>query len=230
MHHQLAARERQAEILLEPALLRCLLTLRGLKPAEPQLRQPEGTGCPRAALLAEAGYGPQRPLRLTVGISTSGSGQMLPQPMNEALQESLRERCGVQVEFRVVEWNTLLGGLRASPDQPAWLGADALNISLVSSDPSQMARWFLGANVSPRGSNAGHWVDPQFDAAFNQVEAAADPAAINAAVTRAHERLVDGAPWLYVVHDLNPRAMTRRVTGFTPAQSWFQDLTTVDLQ
>ena len=182
------------------------------------------------ALLAEAGYGPQRPLRLTVGISTSGSGQMLPQPMNEALQESLREHCGVQVEFRVVEWNTLLGGLRAAPDQPAWLGADALNISLVSSDPSQMARWFLGANISPRGSNAGHWVDPQFDAAFNQVETATDPAAINAAVTRAHERLVDGAPWLYVVHDLNPRAMTRRVTGFTSAQSWFQDLTTVDLQ
>jgi len=182
------------------------------------------------ALLAEAGYGPQRPLRLTVGISTSGSGQMLPLPMNELLQESLREHCGVAVEFRTVEWNTLLAGLRAAPDQPAWLGADALNISLVSSDPSQMARWFLGANVSPRGSNAGHWVDPAFDAAFAEVETSTDPARAAAAVARAHERLVDGAPWLYIVHDLNPRAMTRRVRGFTSAQSWFQDLTTVDLQ
>jgi hypothetical protein len=42
--------------------------------------------------------------------------------------------------------------------------------------------------------------------------------------------LVDSAPWLWIVHDLNPRAMSRRVTGFTSAQSWFQDLTTVDLR
>jgi hypothetical protein len=32
------------------------------------------------------------------------------------------------------------------------------------------------------------------------------------------------------VHDLNPRAMHRRVRNFTSAQSWFQDLVPVDLQ
>ncbi|UFN48805.1 ABC transporter substrate-binding protein [Roseomonas sp. OT10] len=180
------------------------------------------------ALLAEAGYGPQRPLKLTVGISTSGSGQMLPLPMNEALQESLREHCGVQVEFRTVEWNTLLTGLRSAVDSPAWLGADALNISLVSSDPSVMARWFLASAIAPRGQNAGGFDDPGFEAAFAQVETATDPATANAALTRAHERLVDAAPWLYIVHDLNPRAMARNVTGFVSAQSWFQDLATVD--
>ena len=56
---------------------------------------------------------------------------MLPLPMNEFLQQSLRENCGVEVAFEVVEWNTLLAGLRAEPTQPQWLGADALNISLV---------------------------------------------------------------------------------------------------
>ncbi|PWC28511.1 ABC transporter substrate-binding protein [Teichococcus aestuarii] len=182
------------------------------------------------ALLAEAGYGPQKPLKLVVGISTSGSGQMLPLPMNEALQESLREHCGVEVSFRTVEWNTLLGAQRAAPDQPAWLGADAVNISLVSSDPSQMARWFLGANAAPRGSNAGHWIDPAFDEAFRRIETTSDPAESQAAIRAAHERLVDGAPWLYVVHDLNPRAMSSRVTGFVSAQSWFQDLTRVDMK
>ena len=53
---------------------------------------------------------------------------------------------------------------------------------------------------------------------------------VQALVRTAHERLVDGAPWLWIVHDLNPRAMSRRVRGFTPAQSWFQDLTTVEVQ
>jgi peptide/nickel transport system substrate-binding protein len=32
------------------------------------------------------------------------------------------------------------------------------------------------------------------------------------------------------VHDLNPRAMSKRVQGFVSAQSWFVDLTTVSLK
>ena len=95
------------------------------------------------ALLAEAGYGPQRPLTLKIGISNSGSGQMLPLPMNELLQQQLQQHCGVRVTFEVVEWNTLLAGLRFEPGQPQWLGADALNISLHSSEPAAMGRWFF---------------------------------------------------------------------------------------
>ena len=57
-----------------------------------------------------------------------------------------------------------------------------------------------------------------------------DPAKINQLLATARARLVDNPPWLWIVHDLNPRAMSRRVTGFTSAQSWFQDLTTIDLR
>ena len=60
-------------------------------------------------LLAEAGYNAQRPLQIKIAISPSGSGQMLPLPMNEFMQQSLKENCGVDVTFEVVEWNTLLG-------------------------------------------------------------------------------------------------------------------------
>ncbi len=182
------------------------------------------------ALLAEAGFAAQRPLRIKVGISTSGSGQMLPLPMNEFLQQSLRENCGVEVGFEVVEWNTLLAGLRAEPTQPQWLGADALNISLYSSDPSAVARWFLSSNATPRGSNSGHWKDEAFDAAFAGLETERDPARIAALLRTAHERLVDNPPWLWIVHDLNPRAMSRRVRNFVSSQSWFVDLARVDLQ
>lgn len=49
----------------------------------------------------------------------------------------------MQVDFEVVERNTLLSGLRAEPGQPQWLNADALNIGLMSSDVSQMARRVL---------------------------------------------------------------------------------------
>ena len=47
---------------------------------------------------------------------------------------------------------------------------------------------------------------------------------------KAHEQLVDDPPWLWIVHDGNPRAMTKQVKGFANAQSWFQDLTLVDLK
>ena len=43
-------------------------------------------------------------------------------------------------------------------------------------------------------------------------------------------RIVDEALFLFVAHDPNPRAMSRRVTGFTSVQSWFQDMVPVNLQ
>lgn len=35
------------------------------------------------------------------------------------------------------------------------------------------------------------------------------------------------AVMIFVVHDLNPRALSPNVHGFVQAQSWFQDLTPV---
>jgi peptide/nickel transport system substrate-binding protein len=42
-----------------------------------------------------------------------------------------------------------------------------------------------------------------------------------------HTYIVDQSYWVYIAHDLNPRAMSPKVTGFVQAQSWFQDLTPV---
>ncbi len=55
-------------------------------------------------LLAEAGYGPSHPLKLKFMISTSGSGQMYPLPMNEFVQQNFAD-VGVQLTFDVMEWN-----------------------------------------------------------------------------------------------------------------------------
>jgi ABC-type transport system substrate-binding protein len=205
-----------------------------LKPSDPNFGSPQNRYTFDAArgrrLLAEAGYNAQRPLSFKVMISTSGSGQMLPLPMNEYMQQNLREACGVNVTFEVTEWNTLLGATRAAPGAPILAGSVALNPSSPSSDPSVAARYFLQAFVPPNGFNWAQWNDPAFEAAFAALEAAKDEAAFNAAYAKAHERLVDNPPWLFIVHDLNPRAMSRRVRGFISAQSWFQDLVTVDLQ
>jgi peptide/nickel transport system substrate-binding protein len=205
-----------------------------LKPSDPSFGKPENRyGFDPAkgkALLAAAGFGPQNPLKFRVMISASGSGQMLPLPMNEYMQQNLKEACGVDVSFEVTEWNTLLTAVRASPDAPILNGSASVNPSSPSSDPSVAARYFLQAFVPPNGFNWGQWNDPAFEAAFTELENAKDEAAFNTAYAKAHARLVDNPPWLYIVHDLNPRAMSKRVKGFVSAQSWFQDLVTVDLQ
>ncbi len=182
------------------------------------------------ALLAEAGYTPAKPLALKIMISTSGSGQMLPLPMNEFIQQNLKEACGVDVTFDVVEWGTLLTAARLPPDHAGLHGTNALNVSSPSSDAGVMARYFSSANFAPNGFNFPHYKDDKFDAALAELETATDPTKIQAATRAAHERLVDNPPWLYIVHDLNPRAMSPHVTGFVSAQSWFNDLTLVDLK
>ena len=46
-------------------------------------------------------------------------------------------------------------------------------------------------------------------------------------LVQAHAIVVDEAAWAFIVHDLNPRAMSPKVKGFQPAQSWYQDFTKV---
>lgn len=177
-------------------------------------------------LLAEAGFGPDKPVKAKIMISTSGSGQMMPQPMNEFLQQSMKQ-CGFDISFEVVEWGTLLVAYRADPTAPQSINADALNISLVSSDMSMVVRWFYGDNAAPKGSNWGHWKNAAFDELLLKMETAASTQDATRHLVRMHEILVDEAPWLWVVHDLNPRAMSRQVQGFVSAQAWFVDLTRV---
>src|SRR5438477_10478636 len=139
-------------------------------------------------------------------ISTSGSGQMLPLPMNEYLQENLKTACGVNIDFDVVEWQVLLNAARMTPDAPGVHGTMALNGSSPSSDVSVMARYFLAGNMAPNGFNFPQYNDAEFETAFAALAEATDPVEILANFRKAHERIVDNPPWLFIVHDLNSRA------------------------
>ena len=205
-----------------------------LKPTDPAFGNPVNkyTFDPEKGkkLLAEAGFTAAKPLSFKVMVSTSGSGQMLPLPMNEALQENLKQACNVDVQVDAVEWQVLLNAGRAVPDSPTLNGAMALNVSSPSSDVGMMFRYFAAANSSPTGSNFQQWNDEKFEAALKTLAEATDEATILKYFKEAHERLVDNPPWLYIVHDLNPRAFSKNVKGFVSPQSWFVDLTLVSLE
>jgi ABC-type transport system substrate-binding protein len=182
---------------------------------------------PEAAkrLLAEAGYGPQRPLSIKVQISASGSGQMQPLPMNEYLQANLKQ-IGVNVEFDVLEWNTLFTNWRRGCKDASARGAHAINVSFAAMDPFFGFVRFADSKMAPPVSNNwGHFNDPRFDALVAEVRQAFDPAARDAAIARLHTAMVDEALFIWIAHDVGPRAMSPRVRGFVQPQSWFVDVT-----
>jgi len=163
-------------------------------------------------------------------ISTSGSGQMLPLPMNEYLQQNLKE-CNFDISFEVVDWGTMLVALRNPPTAPQALNSDAMNISLShGTEFSRFTTFFLSNTFPPNGFNWANWKNPEFDALIDKIEKSTDPVEIAANTKKAHELLVDEAVWLFIVHDRNPRAMTKNVKGFVSAQSWFQDFTRVYME
>jgi peptide/nickel transport system substrate-binding protein len=159
-------------------------------------------------------------------ISTSGSGQMLPLPMNEYVQENLRE-VGIDLELVPIEWNTLILRLRKGfQDENASLGA--MNVSYGFIDPfSAFTRFFHSDSQPPKSLNVMPYVNPEVDKLIEATELEFDLHKQSQILAKVHEIIVEDAPWVFIVHDLNPRALSPKVKGYVQAQSWFQDLTPV---
>jgi len=178
-------------------------------------------------LLAEAGYGPSKPVTTKILISASGSGQMQPLPMNEFVQQNLAE-VGIKVEFEVVEWNTLINIWRAGAKHDSARGASGMNYSYFIQDPFTGLVRHLQCNLAPpAGTNWGYYCDPEMDKLFEQVRNTFDKTAQTAILQKVHEKYVDDALFLMITHDVNPRAMSAKVKGFVQAQNWFQDFSPI---
>ena len=180
-------------------------------------------------LLAEAGFSPAKPVKVKMLISASGSGQMLPLQMNEYIQQNLKA-VGIDVDYEVVEWQALLDLWRAGGKSPQVKGAHGVNISYTTQDPYSSFHRFLRSDlVAPAGVNFGYYIDPEMDKLLADAQNAFDPKERDAALARVHTKMVDDALFVWVVHDVAPRAMTRKVKGFVQSRNWFQSLTPVYL-
>jgi ABC-type transport system substrate-binding protein len=84
-------------------------------------------------------------------------------------------------------------------------------------------------SLVPQGFNWGRYNDPKADVLATKAKNTFDPAELDKVLAELHTYVVDQAMWIWVVHDLNPRALSPKVKGFVQAQSWVQDLTPVDI-
>jgi peptide/nickel transport system substrate-binding protein len=170
-------------------------------------------------LLAQAGY--PNGFTMSVSYPTSGSGNMQPGPMNQELQSDLA-KIGVKVQLKPIEWAAMLTSFSSGkiPDN-----ADAINISLTFIQES-----FWGLAFSSKSPlNVGGYQNAQVDALLGTSATQADDSARNATYAQMAGLITKDAPWLFVVNDRNPRALSSNVHGFTEPKSWFVDLTTISV-
>jgi peptide/nickel transport system substrate-binding protein len=162
-------------------------------------------------LMADAGYSRSNPLRTKFLIASDGTGQMLSVPMNEFVQQNFAE-IGIALDFRVVELEPLYVAWRQGAAHESLRDITANNVAYVTSDPLYaFIRFFHTNQIAPTGVNWSHLRDAEIDALMAKV----------------HERVVDEALLIWVVHDTNPRVLGRNARGYIQAQHWFQDLTTL---
>ena len=180
-------------------------------------------------LMTEAGYSKNKRLKVTTQTSASGSGQMLPVPMNEFIQQSLAE-CFFDVDLDIIEWNTLFTNWRRGAKDESARGAQAINVTYAAMDPFFAMLRFLDSKMAPPVSNNWGFInDPEYDRLTAAVLRAFDPAERDKALAALHERSVDQAEFLWVAHDVGPRAMTPKIKNFVQPRSWFVDFSTMTI-
>jgi len=154
---------------------------------------------------------------------------MLPLPMNEYVQQNLAD-IGVKLEFDVTEWQALVDRWRAGAKADVNKGIHAVNVSYATQDPFSAFNRLMRSDLhAPAGVNWGFYSDPEMDKLLLAAQTAFAKADRDTALARVHEKMVNDALFIWVVHDVGPRAMSPKVKGFIQAKNWFQDLTPVSI-
>jgi peptide/nickel transport system substrate-binding protein len=101
-------------------------------------------------------------------------------------------------------------------------------VSLSALDPvSGFLKHFTTSNRGPVGLNWGWYQNKEIDALADKVQATFDEAERKKILQTMHEMVVEDGGRVFIVHDLNPRALSPKLKGFVQAQSWFQDMTPI---
>lgn len=168
-------------------------------------------------LLKEAGY--PNGVKVTLSYPTSGSGNMIPGPMNEELQQDLAA-VGIDVKLEPVEWSIMVSDFNNGKITG---GANAQNISLGMSN-----ELFWPQVLGTGGSrNTGHYSNPKLDALLAEAAKTGDYDKRYEIYKEAGKIVTEDAPWLFVVNDTGPRAQSPKVHGFVQPKTNAFDLTHV---
>jgi peptide/nickel transport system substrate-binding protein len=180
-------------------------------------------------LMTEAGYSKDKPMEVKVQMSSSGSGQMQPQEMNEYMQENLKQ-CYIDVKLEVLDWNTLLSNWRLGAKDPAAHGANVINVSASTMDPFfGLVRFSSKGAFPPLSNNWGYFSDATTEQLIHEARTTFEPKQRDALLGQLHAHMVEELPFIYVAHDVGPRAMSPKIHDVVEPHNWLIDIATMSM-
>jgi ABC-type transport system substrate-binding protein len=181
-------------------------------------------------MMTEAGFSAAKPVKVKIQTSSSGSGQMQPLPMNEYVQQNLKD-CYFDVQFDVVEWNTLFTNWRRGAKDPTANGANATNVSFAAMDPFfAMVRFVSTKTFPPVSNNWGYFGNAEIDELIRVARTTFEDKPRDEALAKLHARIVEEAPFVWIAHDVGPRAISPKVKGVVQPKSWFIDIAPMSIE
>ena len=174
-------------------------------------------------LLAEAGY--PNGFSTTMWVPESGSGMQSPVAMAVVMQSNLRA-VGVNVTLQTMEWGAYIAKLRTK-EQDLF----ALSWAAGSEDPDMvMYPLFHSSQWTPNGPNRAMYKNEKFDALLAEARQVTDQAKRAALYREAQRILIEDAPWVFVDHEIQIAATSKRVQGFKLHPSFDLRVETISLR
>jgi len=174
-------------------------------------------------LLADAGY--PNGFSTTMWVPESGSGMQSPVAMAIVMQSNLRA-VGVNVTLQTMEWGAYIAKLRTREQE-----LFALSWAAGSEDPDMvMYPLFHSSQWSPNGPNRALYKNEKFDALLTEARQVTDQAKRAALYREAQKILVEDAPWVFVDHEIQIAATSKRVQGFKLHPSFDLRVETISLR
>ena len=128
----------------------------------------------------------------------------------------------------MIEWNALFTNWREGAKDPKSRGAHATNVTFAAMDPFfAMVRFVSTKTFPPVSNNWGYFGNAEIDKLVADARTTFDDKGRDEALGRLHARIVDEAPFLWVAHDVGPRAMSPKVKNVVQPKSWFIDIATM---
>ena len=174
-------------------------------------------------LLAEAGY--PNGFATTLWVPESGSGMQSPVAMSTVIQSNLKA-VGVNVTMQTMEWGAYLAKLR-SKEQDLF----ALSWMAGNEDPDMVMYPLLHSSQwTPNGPNRALYKNARFDELLQQARLVTDQGKRAELYRQAQRLLLDDPPWIFIDHEVQIAAFSRRVQGFKLHPSFDLRVETISLR
>jgi peptide/nickel transport system substrate-binding protein len=174
-------------------------------------------------LLADAGLASG--FSTTLWVPESGSGMQSPVAMSTVIQSNLKA-VGVNVSLQTMEWGTFLAKLRTK-EQDMF----ALSWMAGSEDPDLVMYPLLHSSQwTPSGPNRAMYRNTRFDEVLAQARLTTDQGKRAELYREAQRLLHDDPPWIFIDHEVQTAAHSKRVQGFKLHPSFDLRVETISLK